>query len=207
MAREGVPFLVAALVLAVGLKFFIPSSNLLPAVFIVLAAFVAFFFRDPQRQPPDDPKAVISPADGKIVFAGDVEGGHFFEGPSRKVSIFMSLFDVHVNRAPFSGKVEKIVYNRGKFFRADVDKASLENEQNWVIMSNGDKKFAFVQIAGLVARRIVCKVEEGNFLKKGQRVGLIMFGSRVDVYLPPDAIIKVEVGDRVRAGETVIGEM
>ncbi|RMG61394.1 MAG: phosphatidylserine decarboxylase family protein [Deltaproteobacteria bacterium] len=207
MAKEGIPFLLIALLLALAARFLLPGKFVFPAFFLLFAAFVAFFFRDPERKPPEGAGLVVSPADGLVVYAGPTDGGHFFSGPAEKVSIFMSLFDVHVNRAPLSGVVEKIVYNKGKFFRADVDKASLENEQNWVIMRDGERKFAFVQIAGLVARRIVCKVREGDRLEKGQRVGLIMFGSRVDVYLPPGTSLRVRKGDRVRAGESVIGEL
>ncbi len=207
MAKEGRVFIIICVFLAVAGRFIFPGGNAIPALFVFLAAFGAFFFRDPQRTPPRGGNLIVAPADGKIVYVGDVEGGHFFEEPSKKVSIFMSLLDVHVNRAPISGRVTRITYNKGRYFRADCDKASLDNEQNWVIMENDTDRFAYVQIAGLVARRIVCRVSEGQVLTAGEKVGLIMFGSRVDLYIPVRWNISIREGERVRGGETIIGEL
>ncbi|NIO17770.1 MAG: phosphatidylserine decarboxylase family protein [Deltaproteobacteria bacterium] len=207
MAKEGIPFILAFVIAAVVVRLLIPGSKSIPVLLIFLAAFTAYFFRDPERTVPDRPNVVISPADGKVVYVGEGEKGHYFEGPAKKVSIFMSILDVHVNRSPVSGVVREIIYNRGKFFNANSDKASLSNEQNWVIMEKSSQKIAFVQIAGLVARRIVCKIAKGQSLDMGQKVGLIMFGSRIDLYLPQSAEVTVTPGMKVRAGESVIGEL
>ncbi|HEY7585822.1 MAG TPA: phosphatidylserine decarboxylase, partial [Candidatus Deferrimicrobiaceae bacterium] len=126
--------------------------------------------------------------------------------PGKMVSVFMSVFDVHVNRAPVSGKVVAVLYNKGKFLAANVDKASLENEQNGVVLETADGgRVSYVQIAGLIARRIVCDLSVGDAVRQGQRVGMIRFGSRVDVFLPASASLRVRTGDRVRAGESVLG--
>jgi phosphatidylserine decarboxylase len=149
---------------------------------------------------------VISPADGRIVFSGDCGPGRYSEGPGKMVSVFMSVTDVHVNRAPVSGKTVSVLYNPGKFLVASVDKASLENEQNGVALETGSGyKVTYVQIAGLIARRIVCYLSEGDIVRKGQRVGMIRFGSRVDVYMPASTTLRVKKGDKVRAGESILG--
>ena len=165
------------------------------------------FFRDPDRVIPNQPESVVSPADGKVIFVGASDGGSFYEGSCQKISIFMSVFNVHVNRIPFDGKVQKVGYHPGKFFSANLDKASLENEHNAVFLETADQKqICAVQVAGLIARRIICKVQSGDDVRKGQRFGIICFGSRLDVYLPDDVKIKVAVGDKVKAGSSVIGE-
>ena len=206
IAPEGIPFIAAAAALAAVLCFVWPRSLALTVVGLLLTAFVSWFFRNPERTPPPAPGAVISPADGKIVYSGDCPPGIYFRDPGKKVSVFMSVFDVHVNRAPVSGRVAAVRYNKGTYLAANVDKASLENEQNGVVIeTTGGRKVAYVQIAGLIARRIVCDLVEGDEVVRGQRVGLIRFGSRVDVYLPADAALSVRAGDRVRAGESVVG--
>ena len=206
IAPEGVPFVAGAAVLTALLYAVWPRSIAAAVPGLLLTAFMAWFFRDPERTPPSAPGAVISPADGKIVFSGDCPAGIYTAAPGKKVSVFMSVFDVHVNRAPVSGRVAAVRYNRGKFLAANVDKASLENEQNGVVVETAEgRKVTYVQIAGLIARRIVCDVGEGDEVVRGQRVGLIRFGSRVDVYLPADAALSVRAGDRVRAGESVLG--
>ncbi len=206
IAPEGVPFVAGAVILTAVLYYVWPKSLALAVAGLVLTAFVSWFFRNPERTPPPDPGAVISPADGKIVYCGECGPGVYSPGPGKKVSVFMSIFDVHVNRAPVSGRVAAVRYNKGKFLAANVDKASLENEQNGVVIETaGGRKVAYVQIAGLIARRIVCDLAEGDEVVRGQRVGLIRFGSRVDVYLPADATLSVGKGDRVRAGESVVG--
>ena len=208
IAPEGIPFLLAGIALAAVLSFVWPRT--LPAsVFgVLVTVFVVWFFRNPDRVPPGLPGAVISPADGKIVYAGDNPPGRYFGEPGKRVSVFMSLFDVHVNRAPVSGRVVSVQYHPGRFLMANVEKASLANEQNGVLLETPDgQRVAYVQIAGFVARRIVCDVAPGNAVRAGQRVGIICFGSRVDILLPASASLNVGVGDRVRAGESVVGVM
>lgn len=206
IAPEGIPFVLGTAA-ATAAAYFLWPKSVPPAVFfLLLTAFVAWFFRDPERVPPGGAGTVISPADGKVVFCGDRPAGRYNAEAGKMVSVFMSVFDVHVNRAPVPGKVVAVRYNPGKFFSADADKASMENEQNGVILETpGGRNVAYVQIAGLIARRIVCRVSEGETVRQGQRVGMIRFGSRVDVILPASAELRVRVGDRVRAGETVVG--
>ncbi|MBI5341910.1 MAG: phosphatidylserine decarboxylase family protein [Deltaproteobacteria bacterium] len=206
IAPEGIPFVLGAAAATAALWFLWPKSVPLAAVALLLTVFMAWFFRDPERIPPAEPGAVISPADGKIVFCGDCPPGRYSPEPGKMVSVFMSVFDVHVNRAPVSGKVASVRYNPGKFLAANVEKASLENEQNGVALETaGGRKVSYVQIAGLIARRIVCYLSEGDIVKQGQRVGMIRFGSRVDVFLPASAVLRVKKGDRVRAGESIVG--
>lgn len=173
---------------------------------LVVTGFICYFFRDPDRIVPMEEGAVVSPADGKVIVVKPVDESAFFEGKSLKISIFMSIFNVHVNRIPHGGRVSKISYFPGKFFSANLDKASKENEHNAVfIETDKGKKICTVQIAGLIARRIICRLKEGDIVTKGDRFGIICFGSRLDVYLPGDAKIFVQVGNRVKAGETVLG--
>lgn len=173
---------------------------------LVITVFICYFFRDPQRVVPAEEGAVVSPADGTVIIAGPVDENPFFEERSIKISIFMSVFNVHVNRIPHEGKVIKISYSPGKFFSANLDKASKENEQNAVLIeTDTGKKLCMVQIAGLIARRIICRLKEGDVVSRGDRFGIICFGSRLDVYLPPDAKICVQLGGRVKAGETILG--
>ena len=175
------------------------------AVVTALCVFSAWFFRNPGRVIPAGERLVVAPADGRVVFVGEVEEPRYLKARALKVSIFMSVFDVHVNRAPETGRVSEIHYNKGKFISANLDKASLDNEQNALVMETKQGRIMFVQIAGLVARRIVCWTKPGETLNRGERFGLIMFGSRVDVYLPPGSELRVRNGDRTRAGETVLG--
>lgn len=177
-----------------------------------LSLWCVWFFRDPERAPApqfvDDPRAVISPADGvieMIATAPPPAGLAMDAVPRQRVSVFMNVFNVHVNRAPLAGRVAAIAYHPGKFMHAAADKASDENERLALRLALADgESVAVVQIAGLIARRIVCRVKEGVELARGERYGLIRFGSRVDVYLPPDAVVSVAKGQRVVAGETVI---
>jgi phosphatidylserine decarboxylase len=164
------------------------------------------FFRDPDRVIPNQPDVIVSPADGKVISVSSVDQTSFCESSCQKISIFMSVFNVHVNRIPFDGKVKKVGYHPGKFFSANLDKASLQNEHNAVFLETENRKtLCFVQVAGLIARRIICKVQSGDDVRKGQRFGMICFGSRLDVYLPDDVETKVNVGDKVKAGSSVIG--
>ena len=175
-----------------------------------LTLWCAYFFRDPQRVTPWRDGLVIAPADGMVSFAGPAtpppELG-LGDRPRPRVSIFMSVFDCHVNRAPVAGRITKVAYKPGLFLNADLDKASEDNERNGLLIESSTGVFGVVQIAGLVARRIVCFVSEGATLSAGDRFGLIRFGSRVDVYLPDEAQILVGLNSRAIAGETVIADM
>jgi phosphatidylserine decarboxylase len=165
---------------------------------LVLAAFVAFFFRNPRREIPSDPQVIVSPADGRVVKVERV-------GNVTRLSIFLSIFNVHVNRSPIAGRIEAIDYRRGKFKAAFNHAASVENERNVIMVAQGDIKLVFTQIAGLIARRIVCWKKVGDTVGKGELIGLIRFGSRVDVLFPAGTDVTVERGDRVRGGSTPIG--
>ncbi len=171
---------------------------------LVLTALVLNFFRDPERVVPDDPVIAVAPADGKVVKISRMADP--FTGEDRTaVCIFMNVFNVHVNRMPVSGKIEKVKYYPGKFFNASLDKASKDNERcAWLIRDEHGHDWTMVQIAGLVARRIVCLAEKGDLLKRGERYGLIKFGSRVDLYLPKDYEPKIALGDKAAAGQTII---
>ncbi len=177
---------------------------------LIATLWCAYFFRDPTRVTPVRDDLIVAPADGAISFAGFAapppELG-LGMAPLQRVSIFMSVFDCHVNRAPVEGRVERIVYHPGLFLNADLDKASEDNERNSIVISATSGRFGVVQIAGLIARRIVCFTREGAHVSAGERIGLIRFGSRVDVYLPPNAQVVVGVDSRAIAGETVIAEI
>ena len=165
---------------------------------LLLAAFVAFFFRNPRREIPSDPRVIVSPADGRVVKIERV-------GNVTKLSIFLSIFNVHVNRSPIAGRIEAIDYRRGKFKAAFNHAASVENERNVIMVAQGNIKLVFTQIAGLVARRIVCWKRVGDTVSKGELIGLIRFGSRVDMLFPAGTDVTVKRGDRVRGGSTPIG--
>ncbi|WP_136805315.1 phosphatidylserine decarboxylase family protein [Desulfosediminicola flagellatus] len=206
VAKEGFPFI--GFMVFITLVFAILSYDLLVWPCLVLTVFVLCFFRDPERFVPPEEDAMVSPADGKVIIAEKVQDDTFTEGEAFKVSIFMNVFNVHVNRAPMAGTVEKIVYRPGKFYAADSARGALQNEYcGTVLQTASGKKIAFVQIAGLIARRIICWLEPGDSILKGRRFGLIRFGSRVDLYLPLDTEILVQVGQKVRAGETVIANL
>ena len=206
VAREGYPFIgfAAFCTLIFGvLGLCIPTFILL-----IITIFVLCFFRDPERFTPPGEDLLVSPADGKILLIEKVEDKKFTGGEAWKISIFMNVFNVHVNRIPFSGKVEKIIYTPGKFYSADSEKGALQNEYcAALITTTSGKTLAFVQVAGLIARRIVCWLEPGDSAVKGRRYGLIRFGSRVDLYLPPDTEIVVQPGQKVRAGETILAHI
>lgn len=174
----------------------------------MITTFVCWFFRDPDRIIPADASCIVSPADGKVIFADIVDNGPLGSDPCYKISIFMTVFNVHVNRMPCSGRVTKIMYYPGKFFSANLDKASDENEHNAVFVSTiSEKNICVVQIAGLVARRIICNIDEGDEVERGQRYGMICFGSRLDVYLPMETHIMVAPGDKVRAGAAILANL
>lgn len=169
--------------------------------------FCFWFFRDPERQPPPEERLVVSPADGRILDVVTAQEDTFLHAPMTRISIFMSPLDVHVNRAPVTGIIETVRHTAGKFRAAFEDKASLDNERNAIVVTAGSRRFVVIQIAGAVARRIVCHRQPGDRLVRGERYGLIMFGSRVDVWMPPDVRPRVSKGDRVSAGTTVIAEI
>jgi phosphatidylserine decarboxylase len=203
---EGFPFIIPAGMLT--LIAFIAGSIWIAVPLLLLSLFVVWFFRNPERKMPENPLQLISPADGKVIGIEEVAGDDHTGGSLLKISIFMNVFNVHVNRIPFSGDVLSIRYKPGKFLSADLDKASALNERNTVLIrTDSGREILVVQIAGLIARRIVCWLKEGMKVKKGERFGLIRFGSRVELFLPLGSIPLVKKGDKVRAGETPIGEL
>ena len=204
IAQEGYPFIIFSLIITVFVAFL--GICWLLILSALISFFTIWFFRNPERYFLEGENVVISPADGKVIKVEDIEMNSTISGKFKKVSIFMNVFSVHVNRAPYSGKIEAINYHEGKFVSANLDKASSDNERNAILIhtESGSSIWA-VQIAGLIARRIVCWVKVGDTVKKGERFGLIRFGSRVDVYLPQDSRIAVKIGQKVRAGESPLG--
>ncbi|MGC9976563.1 MAG: phosphatidylserine decarboxylase family protein [Syntrophales bacterium] len=201
---EGLPFIIPLGIFT--LIFFLFRITWAAMIFFIATCFVTWFFRNPEREFADGTNAVISPADGEIVKIEEGVQNDLLNGPAQKISVFMNVFNVHVNRMPYSGTVAAIEYNKGNFFSANLDKASKLNEKNSVLVDTDDgRKILTVQIAGLIARRIECWVKEDMHVRKGERFGMIRFGSRLEVFLPPDAVISVAIGDKVRAGETPIG--
>ena len=176
-------------------------------VLTLLALWVAYFFRDPERMGDRGDRLVVSPADGKVIMITQVEEPAFMRGPALRISVFMNVFDVHVNRYPVNGTVTYLHYNEGKFINAARDKASLENEQMSVGIESGRYRVLTRQIAGLIARRIVTYPAQGDSVTQGDRMGIIRFGSRVDVFLPVGSVARVQVGDRASAGVTVLAEL
>jgi len=204
IAKEGYPFIIPPAMAT--LLFGSLGWVYLTGVFCGITFFVISFFRNPTRTPPPSESAIVSPADGKILKIESHLESDFLHRETIKISIFMSLFNVHVNRSPMTGRVMKRVYHPGKFFAANTDKSSLLNERNALLLCSRDGfEILFIQIAGIIARRIVCYPQQGDLLKRGQIFGMIIFGSRVDIYLPPSVDIRVRVGDRVKAGETILG--
>ncbi len=206
IAREGWPLILVLLGLA--LVLFLLRWPWTGGVFLVLGLFTAYFFRDPDRVVPADPRLVLSPADGKVIVAGPAPAGNPLGEGATQVSVFLSVFDVHVNRSPVGGRISRVDYHEGEFRPAFQDKASLANEQNSVTIeaADGAGRVTFKQIAGLIARRIVFKKKVGDTVAAGERVGMIKFGSRVDVFLPRDVALRVKAGDRVVAGVSALGE-
>ncbi len=202
LAREGIPYIVVSGVVSVGLL--VLKLPLLALPFVAVLLFFVNFFRDPERRPPDDPKAIVSPADGKIVYAAEAIPNIAPEEFRYQISIFMSPLDVHVNRAPFDGVVRSVQHTPGGFSAAYLDEASLKNEQTSLYLDTPEGPILVRQIAGALARRIVCRAGQGARLQKGQRFGMIKLGSRVDVFLPRRVEIIVQTGQKVRAGESII---
>lgn len=205
IAREGWPFLGGSVALALLVTFTTCWTWAIP--FWLIALFVLQFFRDPGREVPGDAKSVLSPADGRVVAIQPVRDP-WLDRDALKISVFMNVFNVHSNRSPVDGEVKQRWYNPGKFVNADLDKASTENERNALhIRTAAGQDITCVQVAGLIARRILCYVEAGEQLVRGQRYGFIRFGSRVDLYLPTDVRVKVTIGDKVRATSTILAEL
>ena len=204
IAREGWPFLALAVVAAAAVSW---ASLAWSLPLWLVAVFVLQFFRDPAREVPGDARTVVSPADGRIV-AVEKARDPYLERDAVKVSVFMNVFNVHSNRAPVDGEVKQVFYNAGRFVNAALDKASTENERNALcIRADAGADVTCVQVAGLIARRILCYAKAGDRLARGQRYGFIRFGSRVDVYLPPQARIKAALGDKVYAASSVIASL
>jgi len=203
IAVEGYPFIAGAAFITIVFALF--SWKLLAVVGLAATLFIAFFFRNPERFPPDEERAVLAPADGVVIYLGEAHEEHL-AADMLKISIFMSVFNVHVNRAPISGRVVGAFYKRGKFLDVRNERATFENEQSGLVLeTEGGAQIVTVQVAGLIARRIVCYPEKGDRLTRGERYGLIRFGSRLDVYLPKGSEPRVAMGDKTVAGETVLG--
>ena len=211
-AREGLPFIAIATVIA-ALAFLVALMQrswpawLLAFLLTNIALWVAYFFRDPERTGERGEQVVIAPADGKVVLITEVDEPSFLQGRAQRVSIFMNVFSVHVNRYPVTGTVKYVSVNKGKFLNAADPRSSMENEQTSVGIETSHARVLVRQIAGLIARRIVTYSREGEHVTQGERMGLIRFGSRVDVFLPVGASVKVKPGDLTVAGVTVVGEL
>jgi len=204
VAKEGWPFLAIAIVVAAAVTFF---GGWWSIPFWIIAFFILQFFRDPGREVPQGEGLVLSPADGRIVVVGKARDD-YLKRDALKISVFMNVFNVHSNRAAVAGKVEGVWYFPGKFVNADLDKASTENERNAMhLRTAGGTDVTLVQVAGLIARRILCYSKQGDVLAAGDRYGFIRFGSRVDVYLPLDASPRVSIGDKVSATSTVLAQL
>ena len=204
LASEGYPFILFS---AFATLAFSLLGLVVPALgALLLTAFVTYFFRDPARVLPEETDAIVSPADGKVIVVREMDDDCFLHERVHKISIFMNVFNVHVNRIPLAGTVERVVLTPGRFYAADKDKAVLHNEYcALTVATPNNLRYAVVQIAGLIARRIVCRAEPGDRVAAGQRYGMIRFGSRLDLYLPLATEIRVREGELVRAGESVLG--
>ena len=200
--KAGWPFIVSALVPASGLALL--GIEWAAALLTLLAVFFAFFFRDPERQTPVDPRAVVSPADGRVLVAGVADPAAAPPGDWQQVSIFLSPLDVHINRIPISGRVLKVEYTPGRFLAAYRWEAAAQNERNDVWIDHNGQTAVLRQVVGVLARRLVCRIRPGDEVRAGQRFGLMKFGSRMDVFLPAHVELLVRAGARVRSGETVV---
>jgi phosphatidylserine decarboxylase len=211
-AREGLLFISIAAVIAAGAFGFAISRRswglwLFALVLLLLALWVAYFFRDPERTGDRGPSLVVSPADGKLIMITEVDEPGFIKGRAIRLSIFMNVFNVHVNRYPVDGVVAYVHYNVGKFFNAAAEKSSLENEQMSVGLESGSYRILVRQIAGLIARRIVTYSKLGEKVKQGDRMGIIRFGSRVDVFIPVGSTVRAKLGDVTSAGVTILADL
>lgn len=204
-APEGYPFIIFFAALS-GIVFWMGGAGI-ALIPLLLTMFMFYFFRDPERTVPAGRNIFVAPADGKIIVIKDMLETDYLHKDVKQVSIFMSPFNVHVNRVPCDGKVKNVHHVKGKFLAAYKDEASTQNEHIDMVFETRYGDLLLRQVAGFVARRAVCRKNEGDILQGGERYGLIKFSSRVDIYLPKDAVIKVRLGDRVKAGETVLGEI
>jgi len=206
IVKEGFIFIGGALCLTLLVAMTLGKSASL--FFGALTLFIVWFFRDPHRTIPEGEGLLVSPADGTVLEIAKVDEAEFIKGPAIKMSIFLNIFNVHITRVPVEGRVLEVVYNAGRFFAANVPKASLENEQNTVVIETPrGKKIVLVQIAGFIARRIVCWIKPGALMDRGERFGLIRFGSRVDLIFPESVDLLVSKGDRVWGGKTILGKL
>lgn len=205
IAPDGYPFIVVFAIISILIYIFTkPWLVIFP---LIATLFMCVFFRDPDRKIPLGEGIFVSPADGKVILVKDAYEKEYLGTETKEISIFMSIFDVHINRSPCDGKVILVKHSSGKFFVAHKDIASFENENTVVVIEGKYGKILVKQVAGFIARRIVCRLKIGDQLKKGEKYGMIKFGSRLDIYLPKDTKINVKVGDKVRAGETILGKM
>lgn len=210
MSREGIPVILALVLFSViiSLGVLVTQGIILKVLMVtswLLILFSIYFFRDPDRAIPAGATSIVSPADGKVILIEQIEEREFFKSRVQKVSIFMSVFDVHVNRIPIDGKVTYFNYQKGKFHQAFKNDASYENERTTIVVENEKIKILFMQIAGILARRIVCHIRQGWSVKQGDRFGMIKFGSRVDMLLPMEVKLNVKLKQKVTAGSTIIG--
>jgi phosphatidylserine decarboxylase len=204
IAKEGLPFLIPSALLTIFFEGI--GWKVLMLLGILFTLFIAFFFRNPKRKIPSLQNIILSPADGRVIHLGECEEDRFLKEKALKVSIFMSLFDVHINRVPATGKVLERSYHPGQFLVANAEKSSFLNEQNAFVLETEDRlKILLIQIAGFVARRIVCYAKAGDTLRMGEIFGMIRFGSRIDLYLPAGVKPVVKVGQHVKGGESIIG--
>ena len=203
IAHDGYPFIIILAIITVLVYAF--GKPWIAVLFLIITLFMVLFFRDPERTTPGGKGVFVSPADGRVIVIKDVYEKDYLKSDSKEISIFMSIFDVHVNRAPCDGIVNLVQHFPGQFLAAHKDAASIKNENTVMVLGANDGRILVRQVAGLLARRIVCKVKAGDVLRRGERYGMIKFGSRLDVYLPKDTEIKVNLGEKVKAGETVIG--
>lgn len=200
--RAGWPFVLAGIVPAVAAS--ATGAHWLAAVFAAVALFMLYFFRDPARQVPAEPRAVVSPADGRVLVAGDADPASAPAGSWKQISIFLSPLDVHINRIPFGGRVSRVEYTPGRFLAAYRPESARVNERNEVWLDHEGDTIVCRQVVGVLARRLVCRISPGSVVQTGERYGLMKFGSRIDLFLPPRVELRVAVGDRVRSGETVV---
>ncbi len=204
VAREGYLLII---VLALIALFLTLAGMVYSAIFsLAISLFMIYFFRNPEREIPEDERAVVAPADGKVIRIEKVREENYLKAEAIKVSIFMSVFNVHINRIPFSARVVEVGHHPGRFFVANQDKASISNERQSILLETGEnKRLLLNQIAGVVARRIICHARKGDYFKKGQRFGMIRFGSRVELFLPLETELIVKEGDRVKGGQSIVG--
>jgi phosphatidylserine decarboxylase len=206
-APEGYPFIVFFGLATLAAVFFGGSLFAFALLPFVLTLFMLYFFRDPERFIPDDENVFVSPADGKVIVIRDMHESKYLHTDVKEIGIFMSPLDVHVNRAPCDGRVKMVKHNKGRFCAAYKEEASVCNENIEMVLGTGYGDLLVRQVAGFVARRAVCRKREGDLLRRGDRYGIIKFSSRVDLYIPGNAKIRIRPGETVKAGETIIGEM